>query len=165
MITAPTPTPEQKLRGVLEYCLLHGSSSGKVPKTKLFKLIYLADFSNYYFTGKPISGEIYKNRPYGPVSDSLFALVDEMAEEGDISIDNGEVAKFHKLAVDPIAIKYLSDEELNVLKRVCDYWREKSTKEIKDFSHAQRPWFLTDEGEEIPYELILQEEHPYKPHK
>jgi len=163
MITVEKPTSEQKLRGVLEYCLLHGSSLGKVPKTKLFKLIYLADFSKYYFEGKSITDEVYKNRPHGPVPDALFALVDEMTESGDILVECGKMANFHRLAVEPTAVKYLTKNDIKILKDVCDYWKDKPTEKVEEFSHNQRPWFLTEPNEVIPYELILQETHPYKP--
>lgn len=157
------PTPEQKLRGILEYCLLHGSTIGKVPKTKLFKLIYLADFSAYYLRGNAISELTYKNRPHGPVPDELFALVDELVESGDIDVEEGRLAFLHKLTVEPTHIKFLDKEEKALLEVLCKYWKAKPTKTIVNFTHAQRPWCLTNDGEEVPYELILQEDHPYLP--
>jgi len=156
---------EEKLRGVLEYCLLHGSKHKGIPKTKLFKLIYLADFSQYFFTGKPITDQQYKNRPYGPVPDVLFALVEEMIDAGDVVVENGKKAQFHELIVRPQFIKLLSKEEKAILKKICDYWKEKSSVTIVNFVHDQRPWCLTREKEEVPYELILQEEHPFSPEK
>jgi len=154
---------DRKLRGILEYCLLHGSGYEKVPKTKLFKLIYLADFSSYYFAGNPISGQPYRNRDYGPVPDALFALVDGMEELGDLVIESGEKASFHRLAVEPKNIKYLDGEEKRLLSQICKFWRNKPTDEIVSFVHSQRPWSLTKKDEGVPYELILQENHPYRP--
>lgn len=156
-------TQENKLRGMLEYCLLNGSSHGKIPKTKLFKLIYLSDFTSYYSTGKSISGLEYKNREYGPVPDVLFFLVDKMVESGDIVIEDGSLASFHKLAIEPKYLKNLTEGEEKILSEVCDYWSKKSTGEIVDLTHKQRPWALTKEDEVVPYELILQENHPFKP--
>ncbi len=154
---------EEKLRGILEYCLLKGSDYGKVPKTKLFKLIYLADFSTYYFCGNSITEQTYRNREYGPVPDVLFALVDQMIELGDIEVTNGEKAKFHKLIVEPRYINLLSKKEKELVNKICEYWKNKPSEEIVKFVHDQRPWSLTKNNEAIPYELILQENHPFLP--
>lgn len=158
-----TTLGDQRLRGMLEYLLLYGSKMGGVPKTKLFKLVYLSDFSNYYFTGKSISGHVYKNRDYGPVPDALFVLVDEMKRAGDIKVEDGEQAQFHKLVVQPRHMGYLTEAQKQLLEKVCRYWRDKSTQHIVNFAHHQRPWFLTKKDEKIPYELILQEGHPFLP--
>lgn len=153
-----------KLRGMLEFCLLHGSKFGKVPKTKLFKLVYLGDFSAYYYFGHPISCEQYNNRTYGPVPDPLFYLVDEMITNGDIHTEEGgKGANFHKLAIEPKYVSCLNDEEKVLLKKICEYWTSKPTEDIVNFVHSQRPWSLTKKDEPIPYELILQEIHPYQP--
>jgi len=154
---------EKKLRSILEYCLLNGSIKNGVPKTKLLKLVYLADFSSYYFNGKSISGAIYKNRNFGPVPDVLFALIDEMKDHGDISISNGSMAQFHKLNVEPSYNENLSEEEIDLIDKICEYWRPKPTEDIVGFTHKQRPWALTRPDTEIPYQLIIQEDHPYLP--
>jgi len=69
------------------------------------------------------------------------------------------------LIVRPQFIKLLSKEEKAILKKICDYWKEKSSVTIVNFVHDQRPCSLTREKEEVPYELILQEEHPFSPEK
>lgn len=162
-VNSTSSVNEVKLRGILEYFLLHGSKRNGVPKTKLLKLVYLADFSSYYLTGKSLTGATYKNRTYGPVSDTLFALIDEMKESGDISVEQGSVAQFHLLNVEPLNLKTLSKEEMALLEKISEYWKNKSTEQIVDFTHNQRPWALTRADAEIPYELILQEDHPFLP--
>lgn len=154
---------EKKLRSILEYCLLNGSIRNGVPKTKLLKLVYLADFSAYYFNGESISGATYKNRNFGPVPDALFALIDEMKDHGDISVSNGSMAQFHKLNVEPSYRDNLSQEEINLIDQICNYWKSKPTEDIVAFTHKQRPWSLTMADADIPYQLIIQEDHPYLP--
>lgn len=154
---------DRRLQALLEYSLLSGSKLPQgIPKTKLFKLIYLIEYATYYYTGKSVSGKEYKNRKYGLVPDALFALVDEMVEIGKIKISDGERAKFHKLIAQPQYISLLTDKERKIAKAVCDYWRDKKTEQVVDFTHSQRPWFLTKKNEIVPYELILQEDNPYK---
>src|SRR3989344_1847561 len=149
--TTDMVSQDQKLQAMLEYCLLHCSKDNNVPKTNLFKLIYLADFAFYYQHGKSISEHIYKNRDYGPVPDTLFALVDEMTENGDIKITQSEKAKLHELAVKPMYANKLTKEEIEILSRVCKEWKDRSSREIVDFVHSQRPWALTKKDEPVPY--------------
>lgn len=157
---------DRRLRAVLEYFLVHGSThSTGVPKTKLFKLIYLADFGNYYFNGQPLTHQVYKNRTYGPVPDSLFYLVDQMVDGGDLVVDSGNKASFHRLLVKPSYASVLSAKEIALLKRIADTWKSRPTEEIVKFTHDQRPWALTKADEDIPYSLILQEGHPFDPEK
>ena len=42
---------------------------GKITKTKLAKLVYLADFIWYYLNLSPMSGMTYRKLPRGPVAD------------------------------------------------------------------------------------------------
>ena len=54
----------------------------KIPKTKLAKLLYLADFAWYYEHLQSMSGMRYKKMQYGPVPNNYFALVDEAEHQG-----------------------------------------------------------------------------------
>lgn len=137
---------------------------GKVPKTKLAKLLYLADFAWYYEHLESMSGMQYRRIKHGPVPDAFFRAVDELEESGKIVVerktDDGkdmmlisesETNKNEK-------IKTLSKEELNLLKDIAKKWQDKKTKDIVNFTHNQLPYFLCREDELIPYELITQED-------
>lgn len=58
----------------------------------------------------------------------------------------------------------LSTDEKKFISSVCEKWQGKNTKEIVEFAHSQLPWRIAQDNEEIPYELITQEEpeHVYK---
>ena len=56
--------------------------SGKIPKTKLAKLLYFADFSWFYYKLKSMSGMQYRKIQYGPVTDAYFRIIDEMSDAG-----------------------------------------------------------------------------------
>lgn len=137
---------------------------GKVPKTKLAKLLYLADFAWYYEHLESMSGMQYRRIKHGPVPDAFFRAVDELEESGKIVVerktDDGkdmmlisesETNKNEK-------IKTLSKEELSLLKDIAKKWQDKKTKDIVNFTHNQLPYFLCREDELIPYELITQED-------
>src|SRR3990167_9085202 len=64
--------------------------SGKIPKTKLAKLLYFADFGWFYYHLQSMSGMQYRKIQYGPVSDTYFRIIDEMFDDGKIRIEQTE---------------------------------------------------------------------------
>jgi transcriptional regulator with XRE-family HTH domain len=129
-----------------------------VPKTKLAKLLYLADFSCFYDKLTPMSGVRYVRREYGPVADIFFELTDDLYDKGKINIKPLDYA----LMIVPTTIEQdddlLSDEEKERLDRICNFWKDKRTAEIVNFTHEQKPWKMCRDGEYIPYSLIIQED-------
>ena len=129
-----------------------------IPKTKLAKLLYLADFSYYYDNLVSMSGVRYVRREYGPVADIFFELTDDLYEKGKINIKPLDYA----LIINSTTIEQddglLSDGEKDLLDRICSYWEDKRTSEIVNFTHEQKPWKMCRDGEYIPYSLIIQED-------
>jgi transcriptional regulator with XRE-family HTH domain len=136
-----------------------------IPKTKLAKLLYLADFSYFYDNLVPMSGVRYVRREYGPVADIFFELTDDMYDRGKINIKPLDYA----LMINSTSIEQdeglLSDEEKDLLDKICALWKDKRTSEIVNFTHEQKPWKMCRDGEYIPYSLIIQEDpnHVYAP--
>lgn len=137
-----------------------------LPKTKLAKLLYLADFRNYYENLEPMSGVYYVRRQYGPLADCFLYLTDLLYDSGKISVDKLSEGAFI-IKSKSFAQNYdlLSDTEKKSIDEICELWRDKSTKEIVNYTHEQKPWASCRDGEYIPYELIIQEDpaHVYTP--
>ena len=138
---------------------------GRVPKTKLAKLLYLADFAWYYKNLKSMSGMQYLRRAYGPVPDPYFRALAELEEDGKITIDRKGDALLVRLGEGSAKQKLdcLDSAEKVLIKKISDKWRGKRTQEIVNFTHEQLPYKLCAPDEVIPYELITQEdpEHVY----
>jgi hypothetical protein len=148
---------------ILAYLRCHPSSDGKVVKTKLAKLLYLADFAWFYEHLESMSGMQYRRLPYGPVPDQYFRAIDELQESGQISLD-------HKSDISLIsetdsskkqALTELSKDELSLIKKICQKWKSKKSTEIVHFIHNQLPYKICQPDEIIPYELITQEDPGY----
>ena len=76
-----------KFRQMYFACIRFASDKrGGVPKTKLAKLLYLADFSNFFYNLEPMSGVKYRRMQYGPVADAFFSLTEDLYEGGEINI-------------------------------------------------------------------------------
>jgi transcriptional regulator with XRE-family HTH domain len=148
---------------ILSYLRTSISPDGKVPKTKLAKLVYLADFAWYYQHLKSMSGMSYRRIAYGPVPDTYFRAIDELEEEGKITVDRkGEallVSEARGSARDRLNKLSVSEQEL--IAKISKKWEGKKTKEIVDFTHGQLPYKICAPEEIIPYELIIQENPGY----
>jgi len=160
---ATAPQYEKYKQMIIAYLRSPVSADGKVPKTKLAKLLYLADFAWYYESLESMSGMQYLRRKYGPVPDSYFRALDELEDEGKLVIDRrldailvsiSSGAKRQKLDL-------LNDEEIELIKNISTKWKDKRTQEIVNFTHEQLPYKLCASDEVIPYELITQENPKY----
>ena len=158
---ATLPKYEKYKQMILAYLQSPFSTDGKVPKTKLAKLLYLADFAWYYNKLESMSGMQYLRRTYGPVPDPYFRALAELEEEGKITVDYkgdailiGTGAKHQKFDL-------ISEGELSLMKKISTKWKNKRTQEIVDFTHEQLPYKLCSPDETIPYELIIQQDPDY----
>jgi transcriptional regulator with XRE-family HTH domain len=133
---------------------------GKIPKTKLAKLLYLADFSWFYKNYESMSGMEYRKITHGPVPDDYFVLLEELDGKGKINIQSkGKALLISETRVgEKIGSDLLSKDEKKNIEKVVSRWKNKSTKEIVDFTHNQIPYSFVDDGDVIPYKLITQED-------
>lgn len=156
----------EKFKQMYYACIKFASDKrGGVPKTKLAKLLYLADFTNFFQELEPMSGVKYRRMEFGPVADVFFSLTEDLYDGGKIDITPVDQALIVSSTTRDIKFDKLSAKELKLIKEICDLWRDKHTQEIVNFTHEQKPWMMCRDGEYIPYSLIIQEdpEHVYKP--
>ena len=157
---------EEKLKQIYYYILKNHFKNG-VPKTKLAKLLYLVDFTNYYRSDKSISGSRYYKLPYGPVAENFFALTDFLFEKGKIRIEILDQAQMISISEtnEDVNSAALNQSEKDLINEICEYWKDKNTAEIVNFTHSQKPWKDHMDGEYIPYESIKDEpaNHIYAP--
>ncbi len=145
---------------ILAYLRKGTAPDGKVVKTKLAKMLYLADFAWFYNNLESMSGMQYRRIKYGPVPDLYFRAIDELEESGKISIDRkddilliseNETSKKQSLDL-------LSEEEVRLIDDISNKWKDKKTNEIVYFTHNQLPYKICQQDEIIPYELITQQD-------
>lgn len=157
----------KKFKQMYFACLKFAANEhGNVPKTKLAKLLYLADFTNFFKSLEPMSGVKYRRLDYGPVADIFFSITDDLLESGKINIDIlDRGAQMISSRTKEEDTSELSESELSQIKEICESWKDKPTQEIVNFTHEQKPWKMCRDGEYIPYSLIIQEDpdHVYQP--
>jgi len=155
---------ENKYQGILLQAVLNGSGKdGKIPKTKLAKLIYLTDFGWYFQHLESITGAQYRKLAQGPVPNYYFSAIDDLFERGLINIEIKDTAQLISLtdAGKQVQFKNLGKDELDFVRKVSKKWQGKRTSEIVAFTHQQLPYKICTEGEVIPYELITQQDPEY----
>lgn len=159
------PRNNRKFLQMYFYILKHAGKNGKIPKTKLAKLLYLADFRNFFDELEPMSGVRYIRREYGPVADIFFEVTEDLYDTGKINIEPYNEALMIKSTTSDIGEDLLSASEKKRIREICALWKDKRTSEIVNFTHQQKPWLACKDGEYIPYTLIVQEdpEHVYQP--
>ncbi|MEK7184888.1 MAG: helix-turn-helix domain-containing protein [Patescibacteria group bacterium] len=160
---ATLPQYDKYRQMILAYLKSSISTDGKVPKTKLAKLLYLADFAWYYQNLKSMSGMQYLRRAYGPVPDPYFRAIAELEEEGKISVDHKGDALLISLSGSSSKQKFdlLEIGEMELIKKIGAKWKDKKTRDIVDFTHEQLPYKICAPDEVIPYELIIQQDPDY----
>jgi DNA-binding XRE family transcriptional regulator/uncharacterized phage-associated protein len=148
---------------ILAYLRNAAGSDGKITKTKLAKLLYLADFAWFYEKLESMSGMQYRRNHYGPVPDMYFRALDELEESGQIAIDR--TADGPMLVSESRTTKndldQINENELGLIKKISEKWKDKKTTEIVNFTHNQLPYKICEDNEIIPYGLITQEDPDY----
>lgn len=152
------PRNNEKFKQMYFYVLRYFKDKDGVPKTKLAKLLYLIDFSYFYDNLISMSGVRYIRREYGPVADLFFEMTDYLYDKGKIDIKPLDHALLIKSTTNEMEDGLLSEDEKNIIEKICSYWKDRRTSEIVNFTHEQKPWKSCRDGEYIPYSLIIQEE-------
>ncbi|MBI2409680.1 DUF4065 domain-containing protein [Candidatus Kaiserbacteria bacterium] len=159
------PNYEKYKQMVLAFLRTAKSSAddGKIPKTKLAKLLYLADFAWYYENLESMSGMQYLRRAYGPVPDPYFRAVAELEEDGKITLDHKGDAILVQISegAEQEKLGLLEPGEKELIQKIGTKWKRKRTQEIVNFTHEQLPYKLCAPDEVIPYELITQQDPEY----
>lgn len=118
--------------------------------------------------GTPVTYDCYVNLEHGPIPSSVKNLVDSVEDDIDnsiladtITIKSSDSLNIHR--VSPLRDftesdkKYLSENELNILKKVCLRFQDSNTKEIEEASHKEAPWRETKIFDTIPYTLAARD--------
>jgi transcriptional regulator with XRE-family HTH domain len=159
-----SPDYEKYKQMILAYLRNDNSVDGKVTKTKLAKLLYLADFAWFYKHLESMSGMQYRKNHYGPVPDMYFRALDELEESGQINIDRskeGAILISENRGSARQKLEKINGKEIKLIKDISMKWKDKRTQEIVDFTHKQLPYMICDDNEIIPYGLITQEDPGY----
>lgn len=149
---------KNKFKQLVHYIASKCKDPDKLGSTKLNKILWYSDIESYRFTGKPITGEIYKKQGFGPVPHHILGVLDELQREEKIVVNDVKFHKYDKkefISLREPDISCFSREELQIIDgHICDICQNHTAQSISNKSH-DRIYEIAYQGEEIPYEAAL----------
>ena len=134
--------------------LFFAHKSPELLKTKLMKLLNYSDMIYYKENGVSMSGLSYAHLPYGPVPENFDVLFGRMSIDNiahiEVIYENG-YEKHRVIPEKAIPDNILSAEELEVLDRIYDKFKDFGSVEISNYSHKEKGYSATKQGEIISY--------------
>lgn len=111
-------TEEQMIAFFVSRC------SGKIGRTQLFKLVYLADYEARRYLGRPLSGFEYIWYNHGPFDQDIYAAIKRLkdfalVEEDQMQYPTGRTGFVYHSKIDGSALATLSPEESLIVSYVC----------------------------------------------
>lgn len=136
-------------------------------KTKLLKELFYCDFLNYKEYGYSITGLEYARLPFGPVPDDyeniIYSLIEKNKLENITEInDNIEKNTLKSILQNPqdlleiSAVETFTKNELEIINKVIEKFKNYSVKEIEEYSHQEKAWQETKTGQIISYEYSFE---------
>lgn len=127
----------ERLKNVMLFVLEHCED---VWTTKMNKLLFYIDFLSYRERGMAISGLSYRAIEFGPVPERwerVYSQFDEIRQEvREIGEYEGQVLVATKKTDESM----FTEEELMLMKRVCDELGNCSSRQISELSHQEKGW-------------------------
>ena len=123
-------------------------------KTKLMKLLNYSDMIFYKENGISISGLKYAHLPYGPVPDNFDMILGKMAADhiAHIEVSYDGAYEYHQVVPEcDVPEGVLSDEEIEVLTRIYEKFKNFGSAEISNYSHKETGYKATKTGQIISY--------------
>lgn len=162
LLRAEAPNYKKYKQMILAYLRAANKDGKELKKTKLAKLLYLADFAWFYEHLESMSGMEYRKLQYGPVPSDFFRAMEELEEEGAIRVKHEQNSGRDMYVIQESRgsakreLDELSKNEIQLVGKVWGNWRDANTQEIVDFTHEQLPYKLAFDGEVVSYPLITQ---------
>lgn len=138
--------------------LFFAHKSAGLLKTKLMKLLNYSDMIFYKENGISISGLKYAHLPYGPVPDNFDMILGKMAADhiAHIEVSYDGSYEYHQVVPEcDVPEGALSDEEIEVLTRIYEKFKNFGSAEISNYSHKETGYKATKTGQIISYAYAM----------
>jgi len=153
-----------KFKNVLLYLLECCAGKPNVGETVLNKLLYFCDFNYYEIYEEHLTGARYKKLPYGPVPQQLDRIINQMVADKQIQRIKTEYHSFSQTRYLPLVkpdLTQLSAAEKTVIDDVVRLMGDWNANTISEYSHRDKPWRATDDGDYISYNLVFYRRPPF----
>ena len=130
-------------------------ADSSILKTKLLKEMFYADFLFYKENCCSITGLEYAKLPFGPVPDKFEKILSIGYKEDiiDYELVLDASKEYYEITSKKEFNKDLfTKEELTILKKVKEYFKDYNTSEIVEYSHKEKAFIATNKCEKISYD-------------
>ncbi|OPY05337.1 MAG: hypothetical protein A4E61_00340 [Syntrophorhabdus sp. PtaB.Bin184] len=139
------------LKAILFFC------KGGDFKTKVNKLLFYADFSHFKENTTSITGAHYAHATHGPVPDNYELYFAHLVENGSLKVEEVPCGSDHiaerLITVNmPDLFSLFSESDVKTLISVKEFFRDYTATAIRDFSHREKGYQETTDGQPISYE-------------
>ena len=119
--------------------------------TQIMKNLFAIDFYSYKEINNPITNLLYVHAPYGPIVNNRNYYIDILVKNGyiNIIIDNNDNLLFK--ANKEYDINIFNAKEIEILNLVKRKLKNKTAKELTEWSHKFKGWIDTNDGKIIDY--------------
>jgi hypothetical protein len=146
-----------RLREMVLYVSARAMDMPRWGKTKLYKILWDADFSAYRERSSPVTGRPYQRLPAGPGPVEMPVILAEMEQAGIIEIETFKIGSHFEQRIVPKATPALhffsADDLLYVDKAIARFW-EMTAGEASVESHGIA-WKTRRNLDPLPYEAAL----------
>jgi hypothetical protein len=148
---------DKLFRELLLYVARETRDDPKCGKTKLYKILFYADFLAFRKRGESISRQEYHRLQHGPAPKRVKPVIDEMIREGICAWSQEEYYGRPQQKLIPLRqpdLSIFSAEEVDDVQHVIRELRPFDATDVSAFSHQFIGWQLAREKEEIPYSTV-----------
>jgi len=154
---------QDKLYNLITYFV---KNTERCYKTKLFKLLYHADFEHFKQVGQSITGLRYFAWPKGPVPIELENEIKKPSREFlEYFTVRGAEDGIRVVPKKPFSRDFITDREFEIIEKISFIFKEAITDAMIESTHMRKhPWDVTKKtkgmSKEIDYTLIFETDHP-----
>jgi hypothetical protein len=147
-----------KLAELILYISKLSEDDPKFGATKLNKILFFADFSQFRKKRKSITDDTYQRLENGPAPKHLVPVRERLCKKNWLAIQNtvyhGKKQK-RLVALRDADLSLFKAEEIALVHSVIKALADKDGKAVSTLSHDFIGWRLAKNGEEIPYSVAL----------
>lgn len=143
-----------KLKEMILYISQLSERDPRFGAIKLNKILYYADFGAYRELGHPITEATYQHLREGPAPKELLQAIDELEDEGAIKYESPLYYTHRQKRIVPCRgpdLKHFKPKELRIVKDVVKALWDLNATQVRNLSHEEWGWRLSDDGETIHY--------------
>lgn len=142
----------------LVHYICHKSDKDMLGAVKLNKILWFSDTLNFLSWGSSITGETYKKRQLGPVPHHIMHSLEQLEQEGFLSITEKPAYGYTKreyVSLKSPNIDIFKSHEISLIDEVIETITKNHTAtSISELTHDDI-WEMAEIGETIPYETIM----------